>query len=116
MSTTNSLVKLQPGSPVTATLSTPTEKHTYYFDVKANQPVILSLTSLANAYQWYHYEVEYPLPKPGPVEAHSIAKGLSFTTTTETFAPSEDTRVYLSIGSSNESVLPAAGYTVEISS
>ena len=74
------------------------------------------VTSLANAYQWYHYEVEYPLPKPGPVDAHSVAKGIVFTTTTETFAPGEDTRVYLSIGSSNESVLPAAGYTVEISS
>ncbi len=45
-----------------------------------------------------------------------VAKGIVFTTMTETFAPGEDTRVYLSIGSSNESVLPAAGYTVGISS
>lgn len=111
---TNTLTELQLGNPITAMLSNPSEKRDYYFDLFANQPVMLSLTAPPQAYQWYHYKVEHPVPKPGPVSAHSLTKGLGFTTTTETFAESADYRIYLSIGSADEAVLPSAGYTIGI--
>ncbi|MCB0061500.1 MAG: hypothetical protein KDE19_05280 [Caldilineaceae bacterium] len=107
------MTELEQGQAVTATLSSPDEKHHYFFVVPADEPMTLHFTAPPSAYAVTFVQKAFPLDKEGGAVAHSDDV-ISLTTETYQFAESSPKAVYLSVASANGSTVPSADYTIQL--
>ena len=112
LSSVGTLTELRDGSEVTATLNSPQEEHNYYFDVEPNQTVTITFTAPPSDYELRYTKAQYPLPKDGPVNAHTVAPTGVGMVQNLTFTESTKHRVDLTVASADGSTLPSSSYTI----
>ena len=107
------MLELQPNTMKTAALDSAADKHEYFFDIEPNQPNVVTFVAPS-----FEYSVTYTkqnlLEKGGGVDAHDEDE-VDFTSEeTFTFSESVKHRIFLTVSSANESVLPTDEYTISL--
>lgn len=108
------MTELQNGNEIRTTLSSPTEKHDYRFDVEPNYPVAITFIAPSFDYAVTYEQVPFPLEKGGPANAHDIGD-IDFTTEeTFHFQATTKNRVYLTVAGKQATALPSDGYILRM--
>lgn len=105
------MTELQLNNTQTAALGNAAEKHEYFFDIAPNQANVVTFVAPSFEYKVTTFK-QNPLEKGGGVDAHDEDEVEFTSEETFTFQESVKYRIFLTVASAHEGVLPTDVYSI----